>query len=110
MIVKTIAICATVAMLTGCSNMGTRTVVDSGGARSPEVAQRYTDDEDTCLRLAHENARISDIPRVWYNWVVRPATLYLVEPKTIQFRRILTVCMENRGHSILDLEFITPRW
>ena len=106
-LLPTIAIAIT---LSACSNMGTRTVNDPGGARSADVAMRYADDEDTCLRLAHENARISDIPRVWYNFIIGPATLYLAEPKTIQFRRILTKCMENRGHSILDLEFITPRW
>jgi len=96
--------------LSACSGTGTRTVVDSGGARSAEVALRYEDDEDTCLRLAHQSARISDIPRVWYNWIVRPATLYLTEPKTIKFRQVLTQCMTNRGHSVLDTEYLLPRW
>lgn len=105
--ILTIAVTVT---LSACAGTGTRTVTDSGGARTPAVALKYSDDEDTCLRLAHESARISDIPRVWYNWIVRPATLYLVEPKTIKFQQVLIKCMENRGHSVLDTEYLLPRW
>lgn len=107
---KTLTIIAVAITLSACSGTGTRTVVDSGGARSPEVALRYEDDLDTCLRIAHENAKITDIPKAWYNWWIRPATLYLVDEKEYNFTRVLKLCMTNRGHSVLDTEYHAPRW
>ena len=107
---KTLTVIAVAVTLSACSGVGTRTVVDSGGARSPEVALRYEDDLDTCLRIAHENAKITDIPKAWYNWFVRPASLYLLEEKEYNFKRVLKLCMTNRGHSVLDTEYHAPRW
>ena len=105
-----------VASLAACSGTGYRPVTDPGGTKpaadrtAAQVAIRYNEDRLVCKQLAHENARISDIGRVWYNWFIRPASLYLLDEKEIQFQRVLKDCMVNRGHSVLDLEYVTPRW
>ena len=110
MLAKNLSVALIAISISACS-MGHKTIVDSGGARSAEVALRYEDDLDTCQRISRENFRIRDIPRAWYNWTVVPLSGWILDEKSVNIKRILVTCMKNRGHSVLDTEYsLGIRW